>query len=152
MLEIVCVCFIKTPDSDWQPVEVTMNHLQYNGYSLSQQQMPGQSTRQQQSAPETMLICETVTNMDKRRIYLRSQIQVPKFANIQLRFNINTAVFCLCLYRSPICFSCQWTCAIHRASLRPAMAPVGRSMWSGRARGGVCPSSRCAIPAIRSFE
>lgn len=70
-------------DSIWLPVEVNMSHLQYNGYFLTPKSASAKRTS------ETIIICETVNNMDKRRICLRSQVQV------------------LNLFQLPVCISFQ---------------------------------------------
>lgn len=55
-------------NSEWEPINIIMNHLTLNGYYVNEKGMKGPS--------ESLIVCETVTNLDKRRIYLRSQIQV----------------------------------------------------------------------------
>lgn len=60
-----------------------MNHLAYNGYYLTNSKSKKQG--------DSLVICETVTDMDKRRIFLRSQVQVniiPWMSNKRLNLII----------------------------------------------------------------
>ena len=55
-------------NKDWEPAKINLSQLALNGAYLS--------TSKQSLINETLIISQTVTKLDKRRIYLRSSVQI----------------------------------------------------------------------------
>lgn len=61
---------VKIEGNEWEPVIITINQSSINGFSMNNKKA------EQNYLNDKIIICETVTKLDKKRIYLRSPVQV----------------------------------------------------------------------------
>lgn len=78
---------IEILNKDWQPALISLDKLILNGAYLTK------VNKQASAANETLIISQTITKLDKRRIYLRSSVQIintMKFS-IEISYPISTS-------------------------------------------------------------
>lgn len=61
---------VKIEGNEWEPVIITLNQSSINGFNLNKK------TTEPEYLTDKIIICETVTKLDKKRIFLRSPVQV----------------------------------------------------------------------------
>lgn len=76
----------KIIDGNWQPTVIAMGHSDLNGFYLNRKKQSEEDIN-----TETLIICQTVTKLDKRRLYLRSPVQVNTLKSniVTLHYNYN---------------------------------------------------------------
>lgn len=64
---------LQIENNEWEPVIINLNQSNLTGFNLSKK-----NSANADSNNDKLIICETVTKLDKKRIYLRSPVRVIK--------------------------------------------------------------------------
>jgi hypothetical protein len=74
-------------DNQWEPLTMNVSHLTTNGYCLTANNKQASITNS-----NSIVLCETIAVLDKRRIRIRSPIQVINTLEFSIHISYPTAI------------------------------------------------------------